>query len=244
MKLSDYASGNVIFGNSSNFNFVHSYKTIGENILDVILKYGANGITHTQISKKLGYCTPIIRKTSAKIINKIGHKKYIERQRINNTFYYKSISNFNPEEAYKDIINSKYCKETLNNIGLKDSIYKLPYNYEIFPNIMYRLKKSKSEGRTVCELAIELGVNHTRGKKSISGELKRCLGKDCRIKFIEKIVNEETKETRYKLIYKYMKFTIEDLKKLAKCAWLVEEDVGEINKTTTQALNNVNNIEI
>ena len=62
-----------------------------ENILDVILKYGANGITHTQISKKLGYCTPIIRKTSAKIINKIGHKKYIERQRINNTFYYFDI---------------------------------------------------------------------------------------------------------------------------------------------------------
>lgn len=244
MKVSDYASGNVIFGNTSNLNFANPFKTVGENILHIILTFGEHGIHHNDIAKKLGYSAKDIRKVAAKIINKIGHKEFIERLRLHNTFYYKPLKIFNPENAYKEIMSSEYSKETLNNIGLKDSIYKLPYNYEIFPNVMNRLKKSKSEGRTICELARELGVEHERGKNSIAGELKRCLGKDCRVKFIEKITNNETNEVKYRLIYKYRKFTISELKNLAKCAWLVVEDIGEVNKTTTQVLNNVNNTEI
>lgn len=215
-------------------NFFRNYELVCENILDVILKFGdSNGITSEQITDYIGIRPSSIRRYLAKMMNRKNAKKYFIRKR-NGSFKYYKVSNYNPKDAYNDIIRSEIEKVTLNQIGLKDSIYfdKLIENGEVFPNVINVLKKQR-KWFTVHELAEILGVNHKRGETTILGELRRCI--KCSLKFVE---SKEDNVKKYRLIYKYRKLTISEFKQLAKGTF-PQDRAAKISCGRIQALNEI-----
>jgi len=220
-------------------NYFRFYKLVPENILDVINKFGDvehGGITSDKITELLGIRPSAIRRDLAKMMNRKNTKKYFYRTR-NGSFHYIKVCDFDPVEAYIDIKNSDYEKVTLNQVGLKNSTCpeKLICNKELFPNVVNILKKNK-KWMTICEISRELGVETKDGKKSITGELKRCL--KCTIKFIEtNSINE------FRLIYKYRKFSINELKEIAHRSF-PQDKPHQISGHKLQALNNVSSMRV
>lgn len=215
-------------------NFFRNYNLVCENILDIILKHSSNGITSDEITQHIGIRPSSIRRFLAKMINRKNCKKYFIRKRSGSFKYFK-VDNYNPKDAYKDIINSDVEKVTANQVGLKDSIYidKLIENGEIFPNVVNVLKKER-KWFLVSEIAEILGVNHKRGRTAILSELRRC--EKCSLKFVERIQNGDTK--KFRLVYKYRKFTVSELKQLAKSTFPQDEN-AKIQSGKIQALNEI-----
>jgi len=223
------------------FNYYRNYKLVSENILDVIKTYGdekLGGITSEEITNYIGIRPSTIRRNLAKLINRVNTKKYFYRERSGSFKYFKT-SNFDPVKAYDDIKNSEIDKVTLNQIGLKDSICfdTLIKKGETCPNVLNQLKKSKPNWISICEISEILGVNHRRGKSTISGELNRCMS--CSVKFIECMFIDNVK--KYRLVYKYWKHTIDDLMEIARVSF-PKDKVHKISSGKIQALNNISSM--
>lgn len=216
--------------------YVRPYELVAANLLDLILLFGKNGVTHEKLSELSGYRGSIVRKTLANLINRVECKTYICRKLINNYFVYFPVFNYDSYIVYKKITGSAKKKETIAQTGLKNSIYKdqLIDDCQLFPNVMLRLKRSKSNWKTVSELAKELGVDNDKGRKSIYGELNRDL--KCPIAFIEK--QKIGNNMKYRLIYKYRKHTIEELKQISK-TFPRPEDKIEVRSSKTEIKNNM-----
>lgn len=223
----------LVFRDVSDLNYVRPYELSGENILDFLLNY--NDVTSEEIRKYIGCKGGPIRRTIAKMINRTMCKFFIIRKRVNGVFRYYSVSEYNPKEAYKIIMNSPIEKVTINQNGIKHSPLDLPYSKKVFPNVMVRLKKYKAAWKTICEIAEELKVNDKKGKKAIGDELKRC--ERCLVQFIE--VKKEDGVKKYRLRSKYRKHTVEELLDIAKLSFPRPEDKGEIKSIKIQAINGV-----
>lgn len=221
-------------------NFYRNYKLIPENILDIILKYTSknNYLSSEEIVKYIGIGASNVRKNLAKMMNRVHAKKYFTRIRKGSFRYYK-VSEYDPKNAYKDIINSTEEKVTLNQIGLKDSTCfdSLIENGDTFANVINVLLQLK--WFTVCEISVLLGVNHKRGKATIKGELNRCMS--CKIKFIEK--RKENGINQYRIIYKFLGFTIPEFRELAKNTFPKDKDPKGLG-IKPQVLNNIKEMEI
>jgi hypothetical protein len=225
-------------------NFYRKYKTVTENILDIILEFGdenLGGLTSEEITNFIGIRPSSIRRTLANMINKTSTKKYVRRIRKGSFKYFK-VCNYDSIEAAKDIISSSYQKETLNQCGFKDSIYndKLIYNCQVFPNVINTLKKEKNKWLSIFDISKKLGVNTRKGHSQIRGELKRCL--KCEgIKFIE--CKKEDEVYKYRLNYKFRKFTIEQFIVIANSTF-PRDKTAKISGVRIQALNELSKMKI
>ena len=232
---------NMVFSESEvkeKNNYFRNYELVAENILDFINRNGDEedgGVTSNEITDHLGIRPSCVRRYLAFMMNHINTKKYFSRKRKGSFKYFKT-SDFESELAWKDIKDSDIEKVTLNQIGLKDSIYfdDLIEKGETFPNVINILKKSQPKWLSVCEMSIILGVNHKRGKDTIKGELDRCL--KCSIKFLEIITEDKIK--KYRLNYKYKRHSISDFRDIAKSSF-PQDKPHKISAHRIQASNNI-----
>lgn len=228
-------------------NFFRNYDITAVNILDIINRFSnENGMGSEEINNYLGIQQSIVRKNLARLINRIKTKDYVTRTKKSPYRYFK-VKDFDPKEAYQEIINSDKEKVTQNQIGLKDSriFDKLPYDGKICQNVLNQLKKAKSNWLSVCELAYKLGVDHPenaekrkKSKGRISTELRRCMSCEKNgVRFVEMMnINGLRK---FRLVYKYRKFTVEELHKIARVSFQQEKSNYKISGPSIQALNNV-----
>jgi len=224
-----------IFGRHSKDDYLRNYEIYGTNILDVLFRNGANGLTVKDFVNFFGLKESSIQKRLTKMVDRKNCKKYMVRERLKNGFIYFPVGKkIDIEKAYVDIMSSKYEKNSLKQGNLFGSTRELPYKYEVCSNVVATLKSRKSEWNTEKDISTILGVVYDKKlRNKVKNDLQRW--SKCHITIVEKKI--ENKKVFYRLHYKYWKHTVEEIKKIGNKMFKHLEKPPEVKNIKTQVIN-------